>query len=292
MNLCDFFYEEISPGVQRVRGFFPDEFVGLQTTRIGGACLGADNSFNLATHVGDAPEAVARNRERLVGLLPNEPVWLEQVHGCESIVIARNAEGVTWQSADGGLPRGLGVTRADASFTAEPNQPCAILTADCLPLLVARPATGQCAAIHAGWKGLAAGVIENTLQRLLDQRVGGESVNSPSPNPWYIWLGPAIGQNAFEVGPEVRKKFVQHNAQAAAAFLASPRREGQFMASLQQLALLRLKTFESVNPGCEIRVAIAQECVFENPQKYFSYRRDGITGRMASLIFRRIGYKT
>jgi polyphenol oxidase len=284
MKLCDFYYQEISPGVQQVKGFFPEEFVGLQTTRAGGVSTAPFDSFNLATHVGDEPEAVSQNRERLAGFLPSEPVWLEQVHGCEATVISRNAEGVTRQSA------------ADASITAEPNQPCAIMTADCLPLLVARPSTGHCAAIHAGWKGLAAGVIETTLQRMLAQQIAGGSLGQPSPilacsltpDTWYIWLGPAIRQAAFEVGPEVREKFVQHHPVAGAAFLPSPKREGHFMASLEQLTLLRLNTFKSLNPGLELRVAIDRSCVFACPESYFSFRRNPQTGRMASLIFRRM----
>ena len=107
MKICHFSYQEIAPGVQRVLGFFPEEFVGLQTTRVGGVSAAPFESFNLAGHVGDSLEAVEKNRARLSGLLPGEVVWLEQVHGCGSIVIARNAEGVMWQSADGGLPRGF-----------------------------------------------------------------------------------------------------------------------------------------------------------------------------------------
>jgi polyphenol oxidase len=282
MKLCDFYYQEISPGVQQVKGFFPEEFVGLQTSRAGGVSAAPFDSFNLATHVGDEPEAVAGNRERLRGFLPGEPVWLEQVHGCEAV----------------GLPRAFtarsdGIV-ADASITAEPNQPCAIMTADCLPLLVARPSTGQCAAIHAGWKGLAAGVIEKTLEQIKVSGTAKVPDTKPvthAPDPWYIWLGPAIRQSAFEVGPEVREKFVQHHPEAGAAFLPSPKREGHFMASLEQLALLRLQTFESFNTSVELHVAIDRECVFACTERYFSFRRNPKTGRMASLIFRRMARK-
>ena len=301
MKIYDFFYEEISPGVQRVRGFFPEGFVGLQTTRVGGVSVAPFESFNLAGHVGDSLEAVEKNRARLSGVLPGEAVWLEQVHGCESIVIARNAEGVTWQSACGGSPRAFGPRddnqtviaseakqsiRADASFTAEADQPCAVMTADCLPLLVARPSTGQCAAIHAGWKGLAAGVIEKTLSKL---KVSDTLISVP--DTWYIWLGPAIGPQAFEVGPEVREKFVQLSDKAAAAFTPSPKRAGHYMASLAQLALLRLTQFEQQFSGVNLNVAIDSQCVFDSPDQYFSFRRDPITGRMASLIFRRMTIK-
>jgi polyphenol oxidase len=286
MQVYDFYYEEISPGISEIKGFFPKMFLGLQTTRNEGGSQPPFDGFNLATHVGDQAESVAANRERLRGLLPTDPVWLEQVHGCDSIVIARNAEGVKWPRDD---------VMADASITSEPSQPCAVMTADCLPLLVARPLTGQCAAIHAGWKGLAAGVIEKTLQRMLTQQMAGVPFGQPSaasaPDTWYIWLGPAISQRAFEVGPEVREKFVQQDPQSAAAFLPSTRRQGHFMASLSELALLRLQTFESVNPGIELRVAIDRDCVFENPQRFFSFRRNSRTGRMASLIFRRIVQK-
>ncbi len=268
MKLYNFFYEEKTPGILQIKGFFPIEFLGLQTNRQGGDSAPPFDSFNLGTHVGDSDESVAKNRARLAGCLPGEPAWLQQVHGCEVALVPTNANQLI----------------ADACVTARIDQICAVMTADCLPLLVARPATGQCAAIHAGWRGLAAGVIEKTLQRMLAEgpRASGEDI-------WYIWLGPAIGQDAFEVGPEVREKFVLQHPMAAAAFLLSVKTPGHFMASLQQLALLRLKTFESFNPSLEIRVAIDQDCVFQSTQRYFSFRREAITGRMASLIFRRIG---
>ena len=278
MKLSDFHYQEILPGFQQVQGFFPEEFVGLQTTRVGGVSAAPFESFNLAGHVGDSLEAVEKNRARLSGVLPGEAVWLEQVHGCEAVVIG------------GGSPRAFGPRDdglvADASFTAEPNQPCAVMTADCLPLLVARPSTGQCAAIHAGWKGLAAGVIEKTLSKL---KVSDTLISVP--DTWYIWLGPAIGPQAFEVGPEVREKFVQLSDKAAAAFTPSPNRAGHYMASLAQLALLRLSQFEQQFSGVNLNVAIDSQCVFDSPDQYFSFRRDPITGRMASLIFRRMTIK-
>jgi polyphenol oxidase len=307
MHLTEFCYEEIEAGIRQVKGFFPSEFTALQTTRVGGVSRPPYDSFNLAAHVGDEPKAVAENRARLGRFMPGEPVWLEQVHGCDSVLIVDGSSGAGTHTVVGlGLSGPRQGLKADASITSEPDQPCAVMTADCLPLLVARPAARQCAAIHAGWKGLAAGVIEKTLQRMrelaheqgLDQKTAQARQNhcemlgaNTLPDTWYVWLGPAIGQGAFEVGPEVREKFVRHNALAGAAFLASPRRSGHFMASLAELALLRLQTFESFNQGCDLRVAVDRDSVFDSSQAYFSFRRNPQTGRMASLIFRRMGQK-
>lgn len=282
MRLSNFYYEELKEGISQVKGFFPDNFVALQTNRHGGVSETPFNRFNLGIHVGDNPQAVQANRDRLVSVLPNPPVWLEQVHGCEVAVIASS--------------EGARQSIADASLTAETDQVCTVMTADCLPLLIARPATGQCAAVHAGWRGLAAGVIENALGGLLRRCAPRNDEASADPrqsndgpaDDIYIWLGPAIGQNAFEVGPEVREIFVQQSPNFAAAFIESPRQHAHFLADLGQLALLRLKTFESVNPGVALHVAIDTQCVFASPERYFSFRRESRTGRMASLIFRRM----
>ena len=169
------------------------------TTRIGGVSRAPYDSFNIAMHVGDDPFAVSANRESLRAALafPVEPVWLKQVHG---VVVVDAARG-------GGEPE------ADGAFAARPGAVCAVLTADCLPVLLCNRAGTKVAALHAGWRGLAGGVIEAGVQTL-----GG------SENDLLAWLGPAIGPEVFEVGPEVRAAFVQHDAQAALAFRAA--REG------------------------------------------------------------------
>jgi YfiH family protein len=209
--------------------------------------------FNLGDHVGDDPAAVAENRRRLkVGAgLPSEPVWLSQVHGI----------GV----ADLDSPAAPG--RADAAITREAVKVCAILTADCLPILFATDSGDTVAAAHAGWRGLAAGVIEATVRAM-----------GVPPGSLVAWLGPAIGPKHFEVGPEVREAFLAGNAKAGEAFEANAR--GRFMADLAMLARQRLR-------GLGVsRVYGGRECTFTQAERYYSHRRDGITGRQATLIWR------
>jgi polyphenol oxidase len=172
----------------------PANVRAASTLRAPGVSLPPFDGFNLALHVGDAPQAVLHNRRHLrtALALPAEPFWLEQVHGTN---VATHGEG--------------GVPRADASVAFAPGQVCAVLTADCLPVLFADRA-GTCAgAVHAGWRGLADGVIEATVAAL-----------GRPPADLLAWLGPAIGQPAFEVGPEVRERFVRQRPEAAAAFVA------------------------------------------------------------------------
>lgn len=219
-----------------------------QTTRLGGLSLPPYESLNLGEHVGDAPEAVAQNRARLRQLagLPSEPLWLQQVHGREVV------DGASAQRC------------ADASFATRPGQVCAVLTADCLPLLLCRVDGTAVAAVHAGWRGLLAGVIEQAVKRA----GGGE---------WMAWLGPAIGPQAFEVGREVYDAFVAEDSRSASAFVAA--RPGHFMADLYALARQRLAR-------CGVgQVYGGEQCTYNEPDRFFSYRRDGVTGRMASLIW-------
>jgi hypothetical protein len=222
----------------------------LITTRTGGVSTGPYASFNLGDHVGDDPAAVVENRARLGAHLPQAPIWLRQVHGTEV--------------ADCDLRR-TGV-EADASVTQVPGRVLAILTADCLPVLMADDSGSAIAIAHAGWRGLAAGVVERTVASL---RVGPERV--------VAFLGPAIGPDAFEVGNDVRSAFLAGDAEAAAAFVAhSP---GKWRADLCALARMRL---------AKIGVTRAYGggfCTFSAPTRFFSHRRDGVTGRMASLIW-------
>jgi hypothetical protein len=222
----------------------------LVTTRAGGISVAPWDGCNLADHVGDDPAAVAENRRRLRAHLPGEPVWLKQVHGVRCI----DAEVA-------------GSNEADAAFTRAPGVVCAVLTADCLPVLLCDMAGSVVAAAHAGWRGLAAGIIESTV-RSLD--VPGEQIMA--------WLGPAIGPDNFEVGDEVREAFVSRDPQAASAF--AQRSNGQWLCDIYQLAQQRL----AVLGVC--RIASADFCTVRDAERFYSYRRDGVTGRMASLIWR------
>jgi YfiH family protein len=219
------------------------------TTRAGGVSLAPFDSLNLGDHVDDSPEAVAENRRRLTGHFSIQPAWLQQVHG---IAVAH---------ADPGL-----VATADASWSATPGIACAVMTADCLPALFCDRAGTRVAAAHAGWRGLAAGVLEATLDSL-----------AVPPSEVLVWLGPAIGPQAFEVGPEVREAFVQHLAQAAQAFVPSIN-AGRFMADIYSLARLRLAE-------CGVTAVYGGGfCTVTDP-RFYSYRRSPRTGRFASLIW-------
>ena len=214
--------------------------------------------FNLAQHVGDDPAAVAANRRHLRRLLPSEPLWLDQVHGTQVVAVETSAQGV--------------VTVADASFARTPGLVCAVLTADCLPLLLCAADGSVVAAAHAGWRGLAGGVIESTVAAMA----------LPGAN-LVAWLGPAIGPTAFEVGDEVRAAFCRHDPRAAEAFVAHGGRDsGKWLCDLVMLARQRLAALGVA------RVSGGGLCTFNEPQRFYSYRRDGVTGRMATLIWREI----
>jgi YfiH family protein len=201
---------------------------------------------------------VALNRRTLAAVagLPSEPVWLAQVHGVEVVDLdAVEHEGIS------GSPR-----PADAAFTRQTGRICAILTADCLPILLAADSGDLVAAAHAGWRGLAGGVIEATVGAL-----------GVAPARLIAWLGPAIGPQHFEVGPEVREALLQGDSGAQDAF--APNARGRFMADLAALARRRL-----VSLGVD-RIYGGGHCTFADGARYFSHRRDGITGRQATLIW-------
>ncbi|EGV51753.1 peptidoglycan editing factor PgeF [Candidatus Endoriftia persephone] len=222
------------------------------TCRAGGVSLSPYASLNLGDHVGDDPLAVATNQQRLaVALsLPAEPLWLTQVHGC-AVADLEDAR------------RGC---EADAAFADRPDRVCAVLTADCLPLLLCDQQGERICAVHAGWRGLASGVIEAALRRM--GRPGSELL---------AWLGPAIGPERFEVGAEVREAFVAHADEAAIAF--RPAEQGKWLADIYRLARQRLAAF-----GVGF-VGGGDYCTVSDPKRFYSYRRDGVTGRMASLIW-------
>jgi len=244
----------------------PARVRALSTTRQGGVSTGpyglADGTaggLNLGTHVGDDPVAVATNRDRLASRLPAMPRWLEQVHGC-GVATADDA------TAD--------VPRADASVAVTPGHVCAIMTADCLPVLLCDTAGTVVGAAHAGWRGLCDGVIEATLTRMA-QRAGTQS-------GWLAWLGPAIGPAAFEVGAEVREAFLQQASPSErdhveAAFVAGA--PGKYLADLYALARIRL-----ARAGCT-QVFGGDACTVSDADRFYSYRRDRVTGRMATLVW-------
>jgi polyphenol oxidase len=225
----------------------------ISTLRGGGVSDGRYASLNLGDHVNDDAGRVAENRRllRSAARLPAEPDWLRQVHGAAVV----------------DLEQPMVSTTADAAVTRRVGRVCAILTADCLPIILAARSGEAVAAAHAGWRGMAAGVIESTVRVL---GLPGEQLQA--------WLGPAIGPKNFEVGAEVREALVEREGGAEAAF--RPNARGRFMADLGLLAKQRLE-----------RVGISRiygggECTYADSQRFFSHRRDGLTGRQATLIWR------
>ncbi len=229
----------------------PDPVKAVSTTRIGGVSQPPFDTLNLGAHCGDQSGAVADNRRRLrhAAALPSEPVWLRQVHGVEAVDAAR----VTAE------------TQADASYCSRAGAVCAVLTADCLPILLCDRDGLNVAAVHAGWRGLLAGVIENTVQHM-----------SVRADRLLAWMGPAIGPVAFEVGNEVREAFVARDHGAVDCFVPSPR--GRWLADLYALARQRLTAL-----GVE-QVYGGDHCTYSD-QRFFSYRRDQTCGRQATLIW-------
>jgi YfiH family protein len=253
------------PAPARVRAY--------STTRNGGVGTGVYASLNLGDHVGDAPERVVRNRAILREhlQLPSEPLWLRQVHGCR-LAGEGSAVPVDGRSL-GGCEGGC---EADGAVTGAAGVVCVVMTADCLPVLLCDDRGTRVAAVHAGWRGLASGILERAVAAM-----GGVSGRNPSepmaPERILVWLGPAIGPDAFEVGPEVRERFLEADPGAIDAFRAS--RDGRFLADLAGLARRRLARLGVTG------VYGGGYCTHSDPRRFFSYRRDGVTGRMASLIW-------
>jgi len=228
----------------------PERVRALITTRSGGASRGPYASFNLGERVGDDAQSVASNRETLRRLLPAEPAWMQQVHGIR--VIELGASGKDEQ--------------ADAAVARAPGQVCVVLTADCVPVLLADVDGTVVGVAHAGWRGLAAGVIENAVRAM---RV--------APDRLIAYLGPGIGAQAYEVGTDVVDAMVAVDAQALQAF--SPRGSGKFLADLCLLARQRLERLGVT------RIHGGSLCTYSDAARFYSFRRDGVTGRMASLIW-------
>lgn len=227
----------------------PAKVRAVQTTRPGGFSRAPYDSLNLAQHVGDDPVTVSRNRMLLAPFMPSEPVWLEQVHG---IAVA---------NADAAACRVV----ADASVARQRGSVCVVMTADCLPVLLCDEAGTVVGAAHAGWRGLCDGVIEATVQAM-----------GVAPHTLLAWLGPAISQRHFEVGAEVRAAFIARHAQAGEAFIPHG---NKYLADLYLLAHQRLHRL-----GIP-RIYGGDHCTFAEPERFYSYRRDGATGRMGTFIW-------
>ncbi len=229
----------------------PANVRALQTTRIGGVSRAPWDGFNLGDHVGDAPDAVAANRALLRAKLPGDPFWLKQVHGTVAVDVDKWPE----------------INQGDAAYARQPGKICAVMTADCLPVLFCDRQGAVVAAAHAGWRGLLAGVLESA--------VGAMQV---VPGNILAWLGPAIGPACFEVGREVRDAFVAGDPAAKVAF-KSCANEGKWLCDIYLLARQRLQRIGIT------AISGGEACTVREGDRFFSYRRDGVTGRMASLIW-------
>lgn len=231
----------------------PPGVVAGCTFRAGGSSLGKFASLNLGHHVGDDNDAVVANRREFAALcaLPSNPVWLNQVHGTDVVID----------------PGAAYTDPADAIVSRKADSVCAVLTADCLPVAIAARDGQEIGMVHAGWRGLFAGVIENTVSEF-----------STAIEDLQCWLGPAISQAAFEVGDEVRDAFTDADPGANHCFARNER--GRWQADLYGLARRRLQALgvEAIYGG--------EHCTYSDPERFFSYRRDGQCGRMASFIFR------
>ncbi len=233
----------------------PEQVRAVSSKRTGGYSGQGFASFNLGDHVGDEPTTVEHNRRlfQTLSAMPTKPYWLQQVHG---VAVAR---------PDLAFDQ-TGLIVADAAYSRSTERVCVVMTADCLPLLLCDKAGQEVAAVHAGWRGLAAGVIEQTVQQF-----------QAKPADILVWLGPAIGPQAFEVGAEVRAAFIKQQAAATAAFTAQP--SAKYLADLYLLARLRLQALgiSAIYGG--------NFCTYQQAEDFFSYRRDGQTGRMATAIW-------
>ena len=212
--------------------------------------------FNLGQHVGDDPVSVAANRDQLLQVVPAQPFWLNQVHGTRVLELPINTDDASIE--------------ADAVMTSEPGVVCAVMTADCLPVLLADKAGRVVGAAHAGWRGLAAGVLEALVHKMTAR------VNA-LPQDLVAWLGPAIGPTAFEVGDDVRDTFVGLNPLNQACF--KPGATGKWLADLPAIAAAKLHTI-----GVS-RITHSGSCTYTESARFYSYRRDQVTGRMATMIW-------
>ena len=238
------------------------------TLRTGGVSRSPYDSLNVGAHVGDVAAAVEENRRRVrerLGL-PAEPAWLQQVHGVEVADLDAAAEARLSPGAEGASPLAFGFMRADAAVTPVSRRVCVIQVADCMPVLFAACDGSAVGAAHAGWRGLAGCVLEETVRRL-----------GVPAHQLIAWLGPTIGQDHFEVGDEVRAAFTSHDPDAASSFEANAR--GRWQCDLYTLArrrLIALGIRDIFGGGW---------CTYADADRFFSYRRDGQCGRMAALVW-------
>ncbi len=247
----------------------PADVKAISTTRVGGSSQAPYDSLNLGTHVGDEQQNVLANRKELKDKLqlPSEPLWLEQVH---STVIA---------NADDANPQ----LKADASFSCQQGNVCIVMTADCLPVLMTNKSGTVIAAAHAGWRGLNDGILEATITKMraanqdASQNID-QNANQSKDDDIIAWLGPAIGPEHFEVGEEVRETFVTQHEASEQAFVKGEG-NGKWLADIYLLARIRLRAMgvEDIYGG--------GLCTYKDQERFFSYRREATTGRMASLIW-------
>ena len=229
----------------------PARVRALCTTRVGGESPAPYDEFNLGMHLGDDVECVARNRARLREQmnLPAEPDWIRQTHGIRAVVLESDRD-----------------RDADAAITRQPGRVAAVMVADCLPLLVCNRGGSEVAAIHAGWRGLRAGVIASAL----------DAMQSP-PDALQAWIGPAISQAHFEVGDEVYSAFVEASPESGRCFVAN--RRGHWLCDLRAIARQQLAGYGVATIECD------SHCTYRDRDLFFSYRRDGLTGRQAAMIW-------
>jgi YfiH family protein len=239
----------------------PVHIKAFSTTRFDGVSSGIYQGLNLGLHVEDKASIVLQNRSLLLQQLSSNPkfFWLNQTHSTLLLKIGSGNNSGKKQAIE-----------ADASWTELNNQVCVVMTADCLPVLITDIKGSFVSAIHAGWRGLCDGIIEKTVNIICDE------LNIISSD-LIVWLGPCIGKTAFEVGSEVREEFIKHDEHAKLAFTVY---QDRYLADLQQLACLRLAPFKVAE------ITESDHCTFSNPDLFYSYRRDGKTGRMATLIYK------
>ncbi len=230
----------------------PKGVMALSTTRLRGHSFGKYSGLNLGQHVGDDPNLVDCNRTTLTQSreLPNPPIWLNQTHSIDVQILTSEHSRVL---------------EGDASFTESVDVVCCVMTADCLPVLFCNKDGTQVAAAHAGWRGLVDGILENTV------------ANFSNPENVMAWLAPAIGAHCFEVGADVRDAFIAKDPNAELAFL--PYGEQKWLADLYLLARQRLNAIGIT------QIYGGEYCTYSDPDRFYSYRRDGVTGRQASLIW-------
>jgi polyphenol oxidase len=234
----------------------PTNIHAYSTTRKGGVSEGAFLGLNLGTHVQDNPQHVSINRQLLTSEFKSAAdfCWLNQTHSHRLVKL--NA--TTAQNID-----------ADASWADTNQRTCVVMTADCLPVLVTDKEGSFVAAIHAGWRGLKDGIIEKSIQQICIE------LSIPSEQ-LLVWLGPCIGPDAFEVGDDVRDEFITENPLSSDAFTAA---NNKWLANLHQLAMLRLAQFPDAT------ISVDASCTYNDRERFYSYRRDGKTGRLATFIW-------